>query len=129
MIINIDERHMYDSKSEQSLQKDVVKYLKTTDLLFSCQGLEQMLDTDNKRINAKKLGYKNGMPDIIIYTPNDTYSGLAIELKSPNGFGQMSKEQIEVLNQLETESNYYCCALNDFAEVVQTITRYIHNVL
>ena len=129
MIINIDERHMYDSKSEESLQKDVVKYLKTSDLLFSCQGLEQMLDTDNKRINAKKLGYKNGMPDIIIYTPNDTYSGLAIELKSPNGFGQMSKQQIEVLNQLETESNYYCCALNDFAEVVQTITRYIHNVL
>ena len=27
MIINIDERHMYDSKSEESLQKDVVKYL------------------------------------------------------------------------------------------------------
>lgn len=129
MIINIDKRCMYDSKSEESLQRDVVKYLNTTDLLFSCQGLEQMLDTDNKRINAKKLGYKNGMPDIIVYTPNDTYSGLAIELKSPNGFGQMSKQQIEVLNQLETESNYYSCALNDFAEVVQTVTRYIYNVL
>ena len=32
----------------------------------------------------------------------------------------MSKE---VLNQLETESNYYCCALNEFAEVVFKVLR------
>ena len=129
MYINIQHRHIYNFHNEEDLQKEVVKYLQTTDLLFSCQGLEQMLDTDNKRINAKKLGYKNGMPDIIIYSPNNTYNGLALELKAPNGFGDMSKAQVEVLDQLERESDYFCLASNDFAEIVEIVTKYIHDVL
>ena len=129
MYINIQHRHIYDLTSEENLQKEVVRYLRTTDLLFSCQGLEQMLDTDNKRVNAKKLGYKNGMPDIIIYTPNKTYNGMGIELKNPNGFGDMGKAQVEVLNQLEKDSNYFSIASNDFAKIVEIVTKYIHDVL
>ena len=29
----------------------------------------------------KFLGSKAGVPDVMIFTPNDTYNGLAIELK------------------------------------------------
>ena len=82
-------------QNEENLQQAVVNCLKTDfkDLLFSANGLEENLNTDSKRIKASKMGYVSGTPDLIIYSKNKQYSGMALEFKSPTGFGIISKVQ------------------------------------
>ena len=46
-------------------------------------GLGELQDTDAKRIDAWKKGYKSGQPDILILNRTRNASGLAIELKTP----------------------------------------------
>ena len=116
-------------QNEENLQQAVVNCLKTDfkDLLFSANGLEENLNTDSKRIKASKMGYTNGTPDLIIYSKNKQYSGMALEFKSPSGFGIISKVQDEFLKKLKKQ-NYLCIVSNDYTEIVKYITMYYYNI-
>ena len=130
--ININTRQTLIVNSESSLQEAVVRYLRKTDLLYTAT-LGGFLDSDLARISAVKQGYggnfRKGVPDLIIYTPNNNYNMLAIELKNPNGFGTVTKEQIKWLNMLEIECKTFTLVSNDLCEIIEVITKYINGIL
>lgn len=128
MLLDYQNRHFVEIKDEYDLQKEAIKYLKKTDLLFTCLGLPEFLDTDEKRIEATKRGYTVGSPDLVIFTPNQFYNILCVEFKAPSGFGELSKKQIKILQKLEDESKAKVCVLNNFADFVEIIVKYIHNI-
>ena len=127
--INIDSRKLIHLKNEKDLQLQVVKYLRSTDLLFTTSHTDKMLGSDSDRIEAVALGYTKGLTDLYVYTPHSGYHGLAIELKSPTGFGRLSKDQNNVLNKLCNECNVLCLVSNDYTEILEVIIKYIHNLL
>lgn len=127
--VNISNDKRLHINNEAELQREIVKYLRSTDLQFTCS-LGGCLDTDISRINAYKSGYQKGTCDIMIFTPCSLYSGLALELKTPSfGSGIISKDQMKFLNTLEVESNWFCLVSNDFAEIIEVLVKYINNML
>ena len=116
-------------QNEENLQEQVVRFLRTEfpDLLFSANGLSENLNTDSKRIKACKLGYTNGTPDLIIYSKNKQFNGMALELKSPTGFGVISKVQDGFLKKLKKQ-NYLCIVSNDYTEIVRYLTMYYYDI-
>jgi hypothetical protein len=87
-----------------------------------------MLDSDGKRIDANRNGFTNGMPDLMIYTSNDIFTGMAIELKNPWGTGSLSSEQEEILEKL-SDNGWLCLVSNDLTEVCNLILMYQHNLI
>lgn len=130
MIQNYERKRFFHITNESELQQEIVTYLKTTDLLF-CASLGGYLDTDSARVLATREGYQKGQPDIIIYSPsgNGRYCGLALELKTPWGNGELGKHQHDWMEKLESESNYYCLVSNDFCECLETVIKYTHGLL
>jgi len=130
MIIDINDNKQYALNLEHDLQTIIVDYLRQTDLLF-CASLGGYMDTAAKRIRSWSEGYQKGQPDLIIYTPSacGKYKGMAIELKRPNGRGNISKEQLNWLSRLEKEAGYFCIASNDLVLIIETLTKYIHGIL
>lgn len=126
--LSFSENKSLNINNEHDLQKSVVEYLRKTDILFAsnCNGF---LDTPNKRILAFEEGMQNGHPDLIIYTPNKQYNGMAIELKSPLGVGKLQKNQSEWLQKLEVECKYFCICSNDYTIIIECILKYILSIL
>ena len=126
---NYENKNTIIIQNEQDLQEQIVKFLRKdfSDLLFSANGLEENLNTDQKRMKASKLGYTNGSPDLIIYSKNKQYSGFALEFKSPTGFGILSKLQDEFLKKLK-KNNYLSLVSNDYSEIVKYITMYFYDI-
>ena len=127
LYIDIDEYATLSIRNELDLHKAVVKYLKTTDLLFNCNNPIE-LDTDEKRIQASLLGYTAGSCDIIIYNKNETYGGLAIEFKSPTGRGVVSKKQYEFCETIAGDCNYLVLVCNDYTTILECIVKYKHDI-
>ena len=126
---NFQQKNTIILQNEENLQEQLVKFLRKDfpDLLFSSNGMEENLNTDQKRIKASKMGYTNGTPDLIIYSKNKQYSGFAIEIKSPTGFGNLSKVQDDFLKKLK-KNNYLCLVSNDYSEIIRYITMYFYDV-
>ena len=124
-----ENKHLLNLGSEDQLQMACVKYLRTTDVIFSCNGLAECLDTDEKRVKSYQMGYSKGMPDLIIYTPNRSYNMLCIELKTPWGNGEISPAQVKKLDSLERECKAFCCVLNSIEAFVEIVQRYLNDLL
>ena len=124
-----EQNHLLTLTNEESLQIACVRYLRKTDLLFTSNGLPDNLDTDEKRVKSYQLGYKKGMPDLIIFTPNGTYNMLVIELKNPWGTGELSTDQSKVLDRFEKDCKAFCCVLNSIEAFVEIVPKYVHDVL
>jgi hypothetical protein len=78
-----------------------------------------------ERYKFKYLGAKAGVPDLLIFKPNKTYCGLALELKV--GYNKPTKLQKEWLKNLE-DNNWLALCLNNYEEIVETIDKYLKNV-
>ena len=91
-------------------------------------GLGEFQDSPGRRVDAWKKGYKGGQPDLMIPIPNGDYNGLAIELKTRNGTGTTSQNQMEVLKNLATQSKYKTLVSNDYDEILCTLSEYREKV-
>ena len=127
-IANFENKKCYNINNENSLQLEVVKFLRKSGLLFSCTHTEEMLDSDGKRIDANRHGFTSGMPDLMIYTSNHSFTGMAIELKNPWGTGALSSEQEDILEKL-SDNGWFCLVSNDLTEVCNLILMYQHNLI
>lgn len=110
---------------EDRLQNKVMTYLKYNypKALFthiSNEGKRSPFE----RYKMKVLGAKPGVPDLMIFTPNKHYSGLAIELKV--GYNKPSENQKKWLKWLEN-ANWRAIWLNDFDKIITTIDNYFKN--
>lgn len=96
-------------KTEEKLQIAVCKYLKLQypDVIFTAESSGLKL-TIGQAVIAKQLRSSKGLPDLMIFEPNDLYHGLFLELKKEGtrlNNGKMPntkhiREQKDILNKL-----------------------------
>ena len=86
-------------------------------------GLGELQDTETKRLDAWKKGYKAGQPDILILNHTRKSSGLAIELKTPLGSGTNSSKQ-DAFQQCLRNNKYEVLLSNSYDEIVVRILEY-----
>jgi len=80
--------------------------------------------TPFERFKLKYLGAKSGVPDLLIFTPNKKYNGLAIELKYKKN--KPTENQKKWLDQL-AQNNWLALWLNDFDDCCQIIDNYFRD--
>lgn len=79
-----------------------------------------------EQYKLKTLGVTAGIPDLLIFTPNKKYNGLAIELKS--GYNKPRPTQKQWLEDLKT-CNWFTIWLNNFDDCKLVIDSYFNNAL
>ena len=84
-------------------------------------------DSEAKRIKSWQCGYTKGQCDILLLNKHKKYSGLAIELKSPTGWGVVSTDQKKFLERLEG-AGYKTLVSNDYDQVIVEIGEYFREV-
>jgi hypothetical protein len=87
----------------------------------------ELQDTASKRINAKRLGYQKGAPDIIINNLHKQYVGFCIELKTPKGTGVISEAQQKVLQNYK-DNNFKVLISNNYDECIMQLIDYFKDV-
>ena len=116
MIINInDERDLHYKVIDY-----IRKYIKEAIIV---PGLGEHQSNSNVRADAYFKGYTGGQPDILLLNYHNKYKGLAIELKTPNGHGVLSKNQKKYLKQLE-HNGFMTLVSNDYDLILTTIIKY-----
>ena len=86
-------------------------------------GLGELQDTVTKTYDACYKGYVGGQPDLLIMNSTGTFSGFALELKSPTGKWKLTTKQENFLNKL-TELKYKTLVSDDYDEIVIELTNY-----
>ena len=111
--------------NEFDLNTKVISYLRKyhDDILFNAS-LGENQDTEIKRINSWKLGYTSGFPDLVIYEHNQSYNGLCIEIKSPNGQGKISEKQKEINEKMDNRG-FKTLISNDYDDIIKEINNYL----
>ena len=110
---------------EDVLQNQVMKYigLKYPKALYTHVANEGKR-TPFERYKMKYLGTKSGIPDIMIFNPNKTKNGLAIELKA--GYNKPTETQKEWLKELKN-NNWVAVWSNNLDECLEIIDEYFKN--
>ncbi len=90
-------------------------------------GLGENQTTDKLRIESWQKGYTRGQCDILLLNKHKKYTGFAIELKSPVGWGVVSPDQQKFLERLE-KAGYKTLVSNDYDEIVVQIGEYFRDV-
>ena len=114
--------------SEFDLHTKVVDFIrKYYPQAIICPGLGENQITADLRIKSWAKGYQRGQCDIILLNRHKTFSGLAIELKSPTGNGVVSPEQSRYLDRLQ-EEGFKTLLSNDYDLVLKSIVEYFQDV-
>ena len=114
--------------NEADIQMKTVDYLRTfyPDVLFHTSSTNEMLNTPEKRIDIKKMGFCSGMPDLIVYENSKHHNGLTIEFKSPKGTGIVSQSQTDVNNKLSNRG-YLPIISDNYDQIIFEINNYLSN--
>lgn len=106
---------------EDDLQKAVARYLNSLGVLWMHPPNEIKAKVQYMA-KRKAMGVKSGVPDVLIFKPNNGFSGLAIELKV--GYNKPSDNQLRWLKDLE--DNGWCTFWsNSLDEVIEKIDIYL----
>ena len=105
--------------TEERVQINIVDYIKLQypNALFTATMGGQFQRHYSQRLKAKRTGYLRGVSDLLIFEPNETYSGLFIELKKDKK-SYPSKER-----------GYYAICCKGFDQCRETIDKYFKNEL
>lgn len=111
-------------RDEQNLQIMVIQYLRvryaTALFTISPQGMKLPMMV---AVNLKRMGYRRGTPDIMIFSPRGKYHGLFIELKK-DVKQKPTKEQMDFILEAR-KIDYYACVCGDFISARETIDNYM----
>lgn len=113
-------------KGEDLLQREVINYL---ELVYPNAVYTHPMNEGKRspfeQYKLKFLGTKPGIPDLLIFTPNENRGGLAIELKYKyNKPTPKQKEWLKWLKNCNWEATWH----NNFDDCVKTIDEYFKNV-
>lgn len=110
---------------EDILQNQVMRYigLKYPGTLYTHVANEGKR-TRFEQYKMKYLGTKAGIPDIMIFDPNKTKNGLAIELKA--GYNKPTENQKKWLKELK-KKNWVAVWSNNLDECIEIIDKYFNN--
>ena len=128
MVHKCPKRVTFRIETEYDLHTKVVSFLKKQfpESIFSAS-LGEMQDSEEKRIKAFNLGYLKGSADIIINNLHKTYSGFAIEFKSPKTGGIISESQAKMMNAYK-DNGFKTLISNDYDEIIMQIIDYFEDV-
>jgi prophage antirepressor-like protein len=84
-------------------------------------------DSEEKRIRSWQLGYQRGTCDILLLNRHKKWTGMAIELKSPVGWGVLSPDQQKFLERLR-RAGFKTMVSCDYDEVIVAIQEYFRDV-
>jgi len=114
-------------KGEDLLQRSIINYieLKYPDTIFT-HPMNEGRRTKFEQYKMKYLGTKAGIPDLLIFTPNDHFSGLAIELKYK--YNKPTDNQKKWLKWLEN-CKWATFWSNNYDECIEIIDNYFKNQL
>ena len=118
----------FNINTEYDLHKKVVNFIRNNypkAILIPTLGENQI--NGNMRIKSYNMGYQKGACDLFIGNMHLKYSGLAIEFKTPTGYGKLSKEQEMMLQEYEN-NNYKTLVSNDYDEIIKEIILYFQGV-
>jgi hypothetical protein len=125
----IKQKLAFKIENEFDLHAKVAHFLKNRyPDCVSTTTLGELQDTASKRIRSSMMGYVSGAPDLIIHQPNKSFSGFAIELKTPTGKGILSKKQSKSLKRFKRLCNYKVLVSNNYDEIVEKIIIYFQSV-
>lgn len=130
----IDMDHKYSKKltfkieNETDLHTKVVSFIKKRfpDSIFTAT-LGENQDTKEKRIDSHNKGYLKGSPDIVINNLHKSYTGFAIEFKSPKGTGQLSEDQSKLLKAYQM-NGFKTLVSNDYDFIIEQLIEYFKDV-
>lgn len=113
-------------KGEDLLQREVINYLELVypNAVFT-HPMNEGKRSPFEQYKLKFLGTKPGIPDLLIFTPNENRGGLAIELKYKyNKPTPSQKEWLKWLKNCNWEATWH----NNFDDCIKTIDEYFKNV-
>ena len=90
-------------------------------------GLGENQITEQMRIESWQKGYTRGQCDILLLNKHKKWTGMAIELKSPVGWGVVSHDQHKFLERLQ-KAGYKTVISNDYDEIIVQIGEYFREV-
>lgn len=74
-----------------------------------------------------RLGTKAGTPDLCLPVPRQGYGALYIEVKSPDGRGKLSPQQVDRIKRLTLAGNF-CGIVDDWKDGYNLIRNYIFDL-
>jgi prophage antirepressor-like protein len=92
-----------------------------------CAGLGENQVTEKMRIDSFRKGYQRGQPDLLLLNKHKKYTGFALELKSPTGWGVLSPDQQKYLERLR-EAGYLTLVSNEYDEIVIKVGEYFRDI-
>lgn len=110
--------------NEKDLHYNIIKFIKNNfhePIIIAGLG-ENQINSD-LRIDSFYKGYTKGQPDILLLNYHKYYNGLAIELKTPKGDGELNDYQQQFLNKLDN-NNYKIIVSNDFTNIIMELIEY-----
>ena len=106
--------------AEDNFQKAVATYLDLQQVLWTHVANERKTSQQAGR-RLKEKGVKSGVPDVLIFTKKNGYSGMAAELKvKPN---KITQNQKVWLGKLKAE-RWYVCLCYDLDEFIYHFQNY-----
>lgn len=111
--------------SEDELQKAVARLLDSYNLAWFHPPNEIKAKPQYLKKRAL-MGVKSGVPDCMVLTPNNKYTGLAIELKVK--YNKPTDNQLKWLENLN-KLGYYTIVSYSLDEVIDVIDGYVKNKL
>lgn len=76
----------------------------------------------NQRKKIQALGYKKGVPDLLVFVPRGIYHGLCIEVKSAKG--RVTRDQKRWHDSLE-RNGYFVMVPRSFEQAKDLIDQYM----
>lgn len=107
--------------AEDDLQMQVAQYCDLKRLLWAHPANERKT-SPQAGARLKRKGVKSGVPDVMIYTPNQVFNGLAIELKI--GRNKVTANQRQWLDDLGL-CNWQTAMCYSFDDAKAVIDRYM----
>jgi prophage antirepressor-like protein len=110
--------------NEKDLHYNVIKFIRNNfyePIIITPLGENQI--TSEMRIDSYNKGYTKGAPDILLLNYHKYFNGLAIELKTPKGDGELNDYQEQFLDKLDN-NNYKIIVSNDFTNIIMALIEY-----
>ena len=110
---------------ESDIQISVANWLrqKYPQVLFTA-GLGGLKLTVGQAVKIKRMGYRNGTPDLMIFESSGVWRALFIELKRDKGIAS-ADQQVFQCDAMRRRYLYEICYGYD--ETIKTITNYLEN--
>ena len=120
--------HQLVLKTERDLHYRVIDFIRTNypDIVV-IPGLGEYQSTSSIRHDAYNKGYLGGQPDLLVLNLHKSYSGFALEMKTPAGSGILSNNQQTYLNNLKLQ-NFKTMVSDNYDDILINLINYFRDI-